>query len=51
MPFAKDQDMIQAVAPERPNQAFYIRICQGDLGAIGRSRTPIARMRLVEARR
>jgi hypothetical protein len=40
MLLAKDQDVIQAVAPERPDQA---------LGEIGRSRIPIARIRLVKA--
>ena len=46
MPFAKDQDVIQAVAPKRPDQAFNIGgFCQGDLGEIGRSRIPMARTR------
>ena len=29
MPFAEDQDMIQAVAPERPDQALNIWILPG----------------------
>jgi len=49
MLLAKDQDVIQAVAPERPDQALTYAFCQGDLGEIGRSRIPIARIRLVKA--
>ena len=48
MLLAKDQDVIQAVAPERPDQALNIWVLQGDLGEIGRSRIPIARTRLVK---
>src|SRR6476620_2392724 len=29
MPFAKDQDVIQAVAPKRPDQAFNIGVLPG----------------------
>ena len=29
MPFAEDQDMIQAVAPKRPDQAFNIGVLPG----------------------
>jgi hypothetical protein len=29
MPFAEDQDMIQAVAPQRPDQALNIRVLPG----------------------
>ena len=29
MPFAEDQDMIQAVASKRPDQAFNIRVLPG----------------------
>jgi hypothetical protein len=50
MPFTEDQDMIQTVAPECPDQALSIGFCQGDLGEIGRSRIPIARTRFVNAR-
>jgi len=51
MLLAKDQDVIQAVAPERPDQALNIWVLPGlDLGEIGRSRIPIARIRLVKAR-
>jgi hypothetical protein len=42
MLLTKDQNVIQVIAPERPNQAR-------DLGEIGRSRIPIARIRLVNA--
>ena len=40
MPFAEDQDMIQAVVPG---------FCHGDLGDVGRSRIPIAQTRLMKA--
>jgi hypothetical protein len=43
MPLAEDQDMIQALAPERSDQAL-------TLGEIGRSRIPIVRSRRVTAR-
>ena len=37
MSFAKDQDVIQAVVPKRPDEAFNIGdFRQGDLGEIGR---------------
>ena len=50
MPFAEDQDMIQAVVPKCPDQAFNIWIfCHGDLGDVGRSRIPIAQTRLMKA--
>jgi hypothetical protein len=42
MSFAKNQDVIQAVPPKRPDQAFNIGVLPGDLGEIGRSRIPIA---------
>ena len=43
MPFAKDHDMIEAVAPDRADETFAVPFCQGDRGAVGRSRMPIAR--------
>ena len=49
MPFAENQDMIQTVAPERPDQALNKGFCQGDRGEIGRSRIPIVLTRLVKA--
>jgi hypothetical protein len=41
MPFSENQDMIQTVAPECPDQALSYGFCQGDLGEIGRSRIPL----------
>jgi len=49
MPFAVDQNVIQALAPECPDQALNVAFCQGDLGDIGRSRIPIVRTRFVKA--
>jgi hypothetical protein len=49
MPFTEDQDMIQTVATECPDQALSIGFCQGDLGEIGRSRIPMARTLFVNA--
>ena len=46
-PFTENQDMIQTVVPECPDQALSYGFCQGDLGEIGRSRSPIARTRFV----
>jgi hypothetical protein len=45
-PLPEDHPMIQAVAPQRPDQPLNNGFCQGDLGVIGRSRIPIARSRL-----
>jgi len=42
MLLADDQNMIQALTPKRSDQAF-----SGDLGDMGRSRIPIARIALV----
>jgi hypothetical protein len=50
MPFAEDQDMIEALASKRPDQAFNVRVLPGgDRGAIGRSRIPIILTRFVKA--
>jgi hypothetical protein len=49
MPFTEDQDTIQTVAPECPDQALSIGVLPGRLGEIGRSRIPIARTRFVNA--
>jgi hypothetical protein len=45
MPLADDQNMIQALTPKRSDQASAYGFCHGDLGDIGRSRIPIARIR------
>jgi hypothetical protein len=45
---AKNNDMIQAFAAERPDQALGDAIFQGALGDIGRSQMPIALTRVVK---
>ncbi len=47
MRFAKDHDLIQALAAQCTNQAA-MPFCHGDAGVIGRSRIPIALTRAVK---
>ena len=42
---AEDDDVVQAFAANGPNQSFGKAVCQGDQGAMGLSRMPIARRR------
>jgi hypothetical protein len=43
MPFAKYHDMIEAFPPDRAEETLQQPFCQGDCGAVGRSRMPNAR--------
>ena len=49
MLFTEDQNMIQALAAERSDQAFNYGFCQGERAVIGRSRIPILLTRFVKA--
>ena len=49
MPFAINKDVIQALRRSVPIRRSAYGFCQGDLGDIGRSQIPIARIRLVKA--
>ena len=44
MSLAQDQDMVQAFSPDRADEPFDVPFCQGERGAVGRSRIPIARI-------
>jgi hypothetical protein len=47
MRLTKNEDMIQALAPDQPDQPFGKAIHQGEAGAVGWSRMPMARNRRV----
>jgi hypothetical protein len=43
MRFAPDDDMIETLTPDRSDQPFGKPFCQGEAGAVGLSRMPMAR--------
>ena len=43
MCLAQDDEMVHALAPDRPDQPFG-KACQGEAGAVGLSRMPMARI-------
>jgi hypothetical protein len=47
MRLTENDDMIQALAADRPDQAFGKAILPGEAGAVGLSRIPMARNRRV----
>jgi len=47
MRLAQDDDVVRTLAPDRSDQPFDTPFCQGDAGAIGLSRMPMARNRRV----
>ena len=49
MHFAEDDDVIEAFAADRADQPLRMPFCQGERGAVGRSRMPIAESRRVTA--
>jgi hypothetical protein len=46
---AEDHDVVQAFSSDRADEAFDGPFCQGDRGAVGRSRMPMAARRRVTA--
>jgi hypothetical protein len=38
---AEHDEMVETLASERTDQPFQCRLCQGDRGAVGRSRMPM----------
>jgi hypothetical protein len=44
MGLAHDQDVVQAFSPDRADEPFSVSLCQGERGAVGRSRLPIVRI-------
>ena len=47
MRLAQDDEMVDALAPDRSDQPFGKAILQGEAGAVGLSRMPMARNRRV----
>jgi hypothetical protein len=47
--FAQDNHMVDALASDRSNQSFGEAVCQGEPGAMGLSRRPMARNRCMTA--
>jgi len=45
---AEDENVIETVAPQRPDQSFRIRILPWRAGEIGRSGIPVVRTRLLK---
>jgi hypothetical protein len=43
MCLAQDDDVVQTLAPDRSDQPFGKPFCQGEAGAVGLSRMPMAR--------
>ena len=46
---SQDNHVIQTVPSDRTDRPFAITFCQGERAAVGRSRMPIARIRLIKA--
>ena len=49
MGFAQDDDMVDTLASDRSDQSFGEAFCQGEPGATGLSRMPMARSRWMTA--